>query len=138
MRVVFRSKATKGMIGTYAVASELSRQGWIVVPTYGNAPGVDLLASRLDRTVGIQVKTARVPSAGWLLESSKISDKIFYIFVSTGKKTRFWILRGSEVGAHCYKQSINRVKFRLEKTEQPRFENQWSVLNDFEGSVAVL
>jgi len=44
------------MVGTYAVAFELSRQGWLVMPTYGIAPGIDLFASRADRTVPIQVR----------------------------------------------------------------------------------
>jgi len=99
MRIVFQTKANRGMVGTYAVAFELSRQGWLVMPTYGNAPGIDLFASRADRTVPIQVKTVPTPSVGWLLRSDKIRLEIFYVFVAAGKKKtpRFWVLKGSEV-----------------------------------------
>jgi len=131
MRIVIQTKANRGMVGTYAVAFELSRQGWLVMPTYGNAPGIDLFASRADRTVPIQVKTVRTPSVGWLLKSNKIRPEIFYVFVAAGKKKtpRFWVLKGSEVSAFCDNHPIMNA-VRIGKTDQQRFENRWGILDD--------
>jgi hypothetical protein len=49
-----------GVTGEHYVAAELSRRGFLVTLTRGNAPGVDLLAYDPEsrRTVACQVKTA--------------------------------------------------------------------------------
>jgi hypothetical protein len=47
-----------GAAGEYAVASELSRRGWLATVTRGGSPAVDVLAWRNDQMVAIQVKTA--------------------------------------------------------------------------------
>src|SRR5438094_3282484 len=103
MLIVPVPKSVRGMMGTYAVAFELSRMGWLVAPTYGNAPGIDLLATRNDKTIAVQVKTTRIPSMGWLLRQSKIAQGITYVFVAVGRKKspRYFLLKGSEVGKFC-------------------------------------
>lgn len=49
-----------GVSGEHFAAAELSRRGFLVTLTRGNAPGVDLLAYHPEsqKTVAIQVKTA--------------------------------------------------------------------------------
>ena len=49
-----------GVAGEHFAAAELTRRGFLVTLTRGNAPGVDLLAyhPETQRTVAIQVKTA--------------------------------------------------------------------------------
>jgi hypothetical protein len=133
MRIVIPTKAIRGMIGTYAVAFELSRQGWLVVPTYGNAPGIDIFASRSDRTIAIQVKTVRTPSVGWLLKTNKIRPDLFYVFVAAGKKKtpRYWVLKGTEVRGFCDNHpTMNAVK--IGKADQQHFENRWDILDNGE------
>jgi len=124
----------RGMAGTYAVAFELSRQGWLVNPTYGNAPGIDLFASKKSRTVAIQVKTTGHPSQGWLLKKNKIANNIFYVFVAMGRKEfpRYFLLKGSEVARFCDNhQTMNAVK--MNKSEYEQFEDRWSILDGHEG-----
>lgn len=45
--------------GELFVAAELSKQGWIAALTPRNSPGIDILASRDDAFVRIDVKTRR-------------------------------------------------------------------------------
>ncbi len=127
------------MVGTYAVAFELSRKAWLVIPTYGNAPGIDLFASRADRTVAIQVKTTKTPSAGWLLATNKIRPQTFYVFVAAGlkKPPRFFVLKGSEVGDYCDNHPTMNAVW-LGKDAQQRFENRWDVLDEGTGPVTVI
>ena len=49
-----------GVVGEHYAAAELTRRGFLVTLTRGNAPGVDLLAYHpaTQKTVAIQVKTA--------------------------------------------------------------------------------
>ncbi len=134
MRIVTVPKTIRGMMGTFAVAYELSRMGWLVAPTYWNAPQVDLLAIRNDQTVAIQVKTTRNPSQGWLVKKSKIAHNIFYVLVAVGKKAipRYFVLKGSEIVRFCDNhQTMSAVK--MSKIECEQFENRWNVLDGHEG-----
>lgn len=127
------------MAATFAVAFELSRMGWLVAPTYGNAPKVDLLASRSEATVAIQVKTTTTPSRGWLLGKGKIEPNIIYVLVAVGKKKppRYWLLKGSEVARYCDNHpTMNAIRFN--KDEHLEFENRWSILDGYEGTTHYL
>ena len=48
-----------GMAGVYYVESELSRRGYIALPTNRNVAGFDMIVSRGTKHVGLQVKTLR-------------------------------------------------------------------------------
>jgi len=52
-------KALVGIAGVHFVVAELSRRGWIALPTIRNTRGIDVLASKGKRFVEIQVKTRR-------------------------------------------------------------------------------
>ena len=50
-------KSLVGACGVFYVSAELSRRGWIAMPTIRNTKGIDIIASKGDKTVNIQVKT---------------------------------------------------------------------------------
>ncbi len=122
------------MAGTYAVASELSRRGWLVAPTYGNAPIIDLFAQRNGTTVTLQVKTTTIPSIGWQLNQRKIAPDVIYVFVAmrSRKLARYFLLKGSEVPQFCDNHPT-RNAVRLPKAQLARFENRWGILDGREG-----
>ncbi len=63
------SRNLSGIAGTYYVAAELSRRGYIALITLKNTAGVDILASSEDsfKSIGIQVKTNQHSKRkGWL------------------------------------------------------------------------
>lgn len=75
----------------FHVAAELSRRGWIAMPTIRNTEGIDIIAVKNDRTGNIQVKTnsygkARFPMG--VKNESLVGDDIFYVLV-TLKKNEF-------------------------------------------------
>ena len=68
-----------GTAGDHFTAGELSRLGFLVTLTRGNAPGIDILAYHPEtrRTVALQVKTAHrsnQPSGKWMM-NAKDSDE---------------------------------------------------------------
>jgi len=75
-----------GVTREYLVAAELSRRGYVATLTVRNTRGIDILASNPDatRSVGIQVKTARVVTPVWMLNKkveADLRENLFYVFV---------------------------------------------------------
>ena len=68
-----------GTAGEHFTAGELSRLGFLVTLTRGNAPGIDILAYHpaTQRTVALQVKTAHSSnqSSGQWMMNAKDSDE---------------------------------------------------------------
>jgi len=61
------------------------------------------------------------------------------VFVAVGKKNlpRYWVLKGSEVGNFCDNHPTMKAA-RLSKPVQERFENRWSILDEYEGIIHYL
>ena len=79
------NNALTGMAGTYFVAAELSRRGYVALLTLRNTRGIDILVSKEDPTksVGIQAKASN-SGQDWLLDEKAETDppeKLFYVFV---------------------------------------------------------
>ena len=49
-----------GNIGMYYVCFELSRRGWNAMPTSRNAKGIDIVAYKDGKYIGLQIKTLSV------------------------------------------------------------------------------
>jgi hypothetical protein len=76
-----------GNAGVFFVAGELSRRGWVVMPTVRNTEGVDILANKENTSVQLQVKTS---SQYWVWMFRKKAEtlkrkSLFYIFVTLNK-----------------------------------------------------
>lgn len=78
------SGSISGAAGVYFVAGELSRLGYIALPTIRNTEGIDLVVSDMNssRTVYLQVKTNKDKYDFWIVGSPKSSENLFYIFVN--------------------------------------------------------
>jgi len=82
-----------GMAGVYYVACELSRRGYIALPTNRNVAGFDIVASNqkgLNQTI-LQVKTLQSKANYWPInrpvpDYMENSRRAFYIFVRFDKK----------------------------------------------------
>jgi hypothetical protein len=89
------------MAGEFFVAAELSRRGFNVAMTMGNAKRVDLIIEDDASTCAIQVK-AIAGRSGWPLsiDTSKIKNSLIYVFVILNKKRQcpdYFIMKGSDV-----------------------------------------
>lgn len=77
-------KALVGVAGVHFVVGELSRRGWVALPTIRNTKGIDVLATSKGKSVQIQVKS-RANSRRWVLNKSAeklASESLFYVFVN--------------------------------------------------------
>src|SRR5262245_12267175 len=70
-----------GKRGEYLVASELSRLRWLLTPTPGAFPGVDIHACRRGRPVRIQVKTSKNRGKWILTRKDETPRSDFFVFV---------------------------------------------------------
>jgi hypothetical protein len=77
-------KALIGVAGVHFVVGELSRRGWVALPTIRNTRGIDALASKEGLVVEIQVKSS-AKWRSWIVgKSAKTLDRknFFYVFVN--------------------------------------------------------
>lgn len=86
-------KQISGMVGVYHVACELSRRGYIALPTNRNVAGIDIVVCNqkgLNQTI-LQLKTQQKKADFWLVNGPvpdymKNSRRAFYVFVRLDKK----------------------------------------------------
>lgn len=73
-----------GIAGVHFTVGELSRLGWIALPTVKNTKGIDIIASTADfkRTVHIQVKSNKNKYNFWIVGEPLNQENIFYVFVN--------------------------------------------------------
>src|SRR5690606_34024089 len=97
----FRKPCTH-LAGEFFVAAELSRLGYNVALTLGNAKRVDLIIEDCDKTVAIQVKAiANKEFVGWPLNlSHKYNEALLFVLVVLGlpgTNPDYYILSGADV-----------------------------------------
>jgi hypothetical protein len=91
-------KALIRAAGEHAVVSELSRRGALAALVAEGARGVDVLASKGQRRVTIQVKTRQSRGGSWPIQNlSEEAD--FTILVLLGQPDDFWIIPTRELVA---------------------------------------
>lgn len=95
------SRNLSGIAGTYYVAAELSRRGYVALVTLKNTAGVDIFVSSEEsfKSVGIQVKTNQHNKRkGWLLskKNEELSNEyLVYVLVNMkkdGERPEFYII----------------------------------------------
>jgi len=71
---------TSHLAGEFLVAGELSRRGYAVSITFGNAKSVDIYATAGKSTICIDAKAGRGKS-NWPVLKSSVKEEMYYIFV---------------------------------------------------------
>jgi hypothetical protein len=77
-------KGVVGVAGVHFVVGELSRRGWVALPTIRNTEGIDVLAHKESKSVEIQVKS-RMNGRVWIVGKNTenlIAKNLFYVFVN--------------------------------------------------------
>ena len=90
------------LAGEFFVAAELSRRGFNVALTMGNAKKVDLVIENEGRTLAIQVKALAVrKNVGWPLKPDQHYDKtlVFVLVVLgvPGAPPEYYVVSGAKV-----------------------------------------
>jgi hypothetical protein len=97
-----------GAAGTYFVAAELSRRGYIATMTIRNAPGIDMMVTNTTstQTANIQVKTNQGSPKKWILNvnaDTLIADRLFYVLVNLNGQAvpAFHVVESAIVAEYC-------------------------------------
>lgn len=122
-------KMQTGIACEYYVAGELSRLGYNVALTFGNAKSIDLLIEKDNKIIAIQVKgIQKTQSICWNLDKRKITKNVFYVLVNLHvdkpkDKPEFFILTSSEARElfrNTPKQGENRTYLDYKSLEKIR------------------
>lgn len=138
-----------GAIGTYLVAAELVREGFIVSALSQTAKGIDILAAdpRTLRPLAIQVKTTERKGRTWLLNQkveSYTTPGLFYCFVAMprGSTPEFFVVPAAVVAqkaAEIHRAFLDRPvsakgrplrdsAMRLFRNREGEWLNRWEVM----------
>jgi hypothetical protein len=92
---------TSALAGEYLVAGELSRRGYLVSITMGNAKAIDIFACTKDRkkTIKIDVKASKCKTS-W--PAGEIKEDMFYVFVSLHKPEKLIAIKGVNIAPEYY------------------------------------
>ena len=94
------SKNTSHLAGEFLVAGELSRRGYPVSITMGNAKAVDIYADTVVGVIRVEVKAGRA-KGNWPIAKNSINRDVYYIFVylqkSYTKAPEYFVISGKEI-----------------------------------------
>ena len=99
-------KALVGACGVFFVSAELSRRGWIAMPTIRNTQGIDIIATKAEQSVNIQVKTNSYGKVKYPLDKKNeemIDDNTYYVFVTLkefNERPDFYIFRSGYIAEY--------------------------------------
>jgi len=94
------SKNTSHLAGEFLVAGELSRRGYPVSITMGNAKSVDIYADTKEGVIKVDAKAGR-GKGNWPIAKSSVDQDVYYIFVylqtANDKPPEYFITSGKEI-----------------------------------------
>src|SRR4051812_34051275 len=99
------------LAGEYFVAAELSKRGYAVAITMGNAKAIDLFAEKGGRSVSVQVKAIAVrKNVGWPMMKDRVTPNVLYVLVclnGCGSAPTYFLLTSEEA-----KAKVNQYRTR--------------------------
>jgi len=118
------------LAGEYFVAAELSKRGFNVAMTVGNAKKVDLIIEDDEVTLPIQVKAIALKKyVGWPIRlGSSYSKNLIFVLVVLGKVDelpRYYLVDGKEVTTLTKKYKTRAI---LNITDVKDRENNWALI----------
>ena len=94
------SKNTSHLAGEFLVAGELSRRGYPVSITMGNAKSVDIYADTRDGLIRVDAKAGRTKN-DWPINKNSVNPAVYYIFVYLQKSynipPEYFVISGEEI-----------------------------------------
>ena len=123
---------TSHLAGEYFAAAELSKRGWAVAMTVGNAKAIDLFVEKGRRTANIQVKCiSRRKNTGWPMTKSRVWSNVIYVLVclnDLGQPPTFFVATPSEVRPRV-KQYTTRGILNFGSVNSPQFLDRWDKID---------
>jgi hypothetical protein len=137
-RVVSERRSNAGnthLAGEFFVAAELSKRGYAVALTMGNAKAVDLFVEKRGKSLPIQVKAlAHKRNVGWPLplDQSKIIDGVIYVCVvlnEEGQPPTYYVVPPEQVRQRGNWYSTRAI-LTIGALKSGDFEGAWSVIEE--------
>lgn len=118
------------LAGEYFVAAELSKRGFNVAMTVGNAKKVDLIIEDDEVTLPVQVKAIALKKfVGWPIKlGSSYSKNLIFVLVVLGKVDelpKYYVVDGKEVTTLTKKYKSRAI---LNITDVKSKENNWELI----------
>jgi hypothetical protein len=111
------SKNTSHLAGEFLVAGELSRRGYPVSITFGNAKSVDIYADTRVGTIKVDAKAGRT-KGNWPVAESSVNEDVYYIFVYLQTQNRIKNSVAPEYFVVSGKDILSKKLIRTWKTRQ--------------------
>ena len=116
------------LAGEYFVAAELSKRGYAIGITMGNAKAIDLFAEKDAKTVNVQVKAIGSKKYnGWPMMVDRVVPNVMYVFVclnECGEAPAYFILKSDEARDKV-KQYETRGIVAFKSINTPDFAGRW-------------
>jgi Holliday junction resolvase-like predicted endonuclease len=116
-----------GICGVFHVAAELTRRGWIAMPTIRNTKEIDIIARKADKNVSIQVKTNSYGKIKYPMgKVDAVGDNIFFVFVTLKRENErpdFYVVP-SKIVAEYTEEAHQIWKEHKPKMKLKRYEGK--------------
>ena len=131
-------KNTSHLAGEFLVAGELSRRGFLVSMTFGNAKSVDIFAQKGDLTHIIDAKAVRSKS-NWPVNANTIDKTVMYVFVYLGTEKNikqclspeYFVVSGKDLIENnlisTWGGEYKRQGVRYKALKDNGYENNWEI-----------
>jgi len=127
--------------GQFFAAAELTRRGYRVSITSGNAPSMDIVAvSAKSSQFKVEVKTVRRKGASWLVPKVPRDTDLYYILVVSRPKDEYpppeyWILTSREIRAILQKKKRAGLSEPQVYLSDMSDDSGWEKLPDYKSTI---
>jgi len=130
------SKNTSHLAGEFLVAGELSRRGYPVSITMGNAKSVDIYASARERVIKVDAKAGR-RKGNWPIAKDSVNEDVYYIFVYLQDQNKiknniapeYFVVSGKEIiSKNLVKTWETRQGIRYPTLNTNNYKERWDKL----------
>jgi hypothetical protein len=133
-----RDNYSSQLAGEFLVAGELSRRGYSVSITIGNAKSIDMFASTRDGKTPFMVDAKATRSkTSWPIRPEQVNEHIFYVFVFLQTKdgikanlsSEYFVVKGYEIISKDLIRpwkSMPGIPYNALKSDQ--YQNRWDKL----------
>ncbi len=121
-----------GLSGELFVGAELSRRGYLVTLTFGNAKAIDLMVEKNGKMHLVQVKSIqRKKSISFTINIDTIINEMIYVLVNLNADSlelspEYFVLTGEEVKSVLNEANSNRDWVNYNYLRSSKFYNAWS------------
>ena len=130
------SKNTSHLAGEFLVAGELSRRGYPVSITIGNAKSVDIYANAQERIIKVDAKAGRA-KGNWPITITSVKKDVYYIFVhlqtqnmiKENKAPEYFVVSGEEIlSRNLIEKWGTREGIRYSRLNRDDYKGRWDKL----------